>query len=328
MSWLFSRALAAEFLAAHSSAGKPFAPSNGIPTPLAYCAPDKMTVFSRLFRFGVTFKPLTENHGEVLLTWYLAGFRAKTSAQPGKARASTASDPVCGVTWHESSVRYDRDSRSWKTHQCLWAEDLPESLVTLPKWGMTRNGVVFQRPPLEHLTSVSVFGFSVPTPVSSDATSGAIIGKSDSYYTTGTGMPRKVNRNGKDGSAGLGRLVQMWPTQKSNDSKKGSNFDETNPRNGLSAAVMRWPTPVKSDAHARRPTLNWTGGDLPRTVWRSTGGQANPQMPPVQLNPNWVEWLMGWPLGWTDLKPLGTDKCHCAPPKLSESCPQTEEIGA
>jgi hypothetical protein len=27
-----------------------------------------------------------------------------------------------------------------------------------------------------------------------------------------------------------------------------------------------------------------------------------------QLNPTWVEWLMGWPLGWTDLKPLAMDK--------------------
>jgi hypothetical protein len=27
-----------------------------------------------------------------------------------------------------------------------------------------------------------------------------------------------------------------------------------------------------------------------------------------QLNPAWVEWLMGWPIGWTDLKPLETDK--------------------
>ena len=26
------------------------------------------------------------------------------------------------------------------------------------------------------------------------------------------------------------------------------------------------------------------------------------------LNPTWVEWLMGWPLAWTDLKPLGMDK--------------------
>lgn len=27
-----------------------------------------------------------------------------------------------------------------------------------------------------------------------------------------------------------------------------------------------------------------------------------------KLNPMWVEWLMGWPLGWTDLKPLETDR--------------------
>jgi hypothetical protein len=26
------------------------------------------------------------------------------------------------------------------------------------------------------------------------------------------------------------------------------------------------------------------------------------------LNPTWVEWLMGWPLGWTDLKPLAMAK--------------------
>ena len=35
------------------------------------------------------------------------------------------------------------------------------------------------------------------------------------------------------------------------------------------------------------------------TLENPTGGQ---------LNPNWVEWLMGWPIGWTDLKPLETDR--------------------
>jgi DNA (cytosine-5)-methyltransferase 1 len=28
------------------------------------------------------------------------------------------------------------------------------------------------------------------------------------------------------------------------------------------------------------------------------------------LNPVWTEWLMGWPLEWTDLKPLEMDKSH------------------
>ena len=27
-----------------------------------------------------------------------------------------------------------------------------------------------------------------------------------------------------------------------------------------------------------------------------------------KLNPTWTEWLMGWPLGWTDLKQLETVK--------------------
>ena len=26
-----------------------------------------------------------------------------------------------------------------------------------------------------------------------------------------------------------------------------------------------------------------------------------------QLNPTWVEWLMGWPLGWTGCEPLETE---------------------
>jgi hypothetical protein len=26
------------------------------------------------------------------------------------------------------------------------------------------------------------------------------------------------------------------------------------------------------------------------------------------MNPDWTEWLMGWPINWTALKPLETDK--------------------
>jgi len=83
MSWLFSQALVEEYLGENSLDGEQSALLNGNNTPQAYCAPDKMTGFSRLSRFGMTYKPLTETRGEELLTLYLAGFHAKTSPQRG-----------------------------------------------------------------------------------------------------------------------------------------------------------------------------------------------------------------------------------------------------
>jgi hypothetical protein len=65
----------------------------------------------------------------------------------------------------------------------------------------------------------------LPTPVSSDATSGAILGKNDTYRVTKTGMPRKVNQNGKDGSVGLARLLKLQallPTPTTSDAKGAS----------------------------------------------------------------------------------------------------------
>jgi hypothetical protein len=83
MSWLFSQALVAEYLGENFSDGEQSALSNGKPTQQAYCAPDKMTGFSRLSRFGMTYKPLKETRGEELLTLYLAAFHAKTSLPLG-----------------------------------------------------------------------------------------------------------------------------------------------------------------------------------------------------------------------------------------------------
>jgi hypothetical protein len=83
MSWLFSRALVEEYLGDICLDGEPSAQSNGNHTQQAYCAPDKMTDFSRLSQFGMMFKPLTESHGEELLMLFRADFPVKTSPQQG-----------------------------------------------------------------------------------------------------------------------------------------------------------------------------------------------------------------------------------------------------
>ncbi len=61
------------------------------------------------------------------------------------------------------------------------------------------------------------------------------------------------------------------------------------------------PTPTKSDCAARRPSKNWDGNDLPSVMWVICGGKENLSKPPLKLHPEFVEWLMGYPLGWTDL---------------------------
>ena len=89
MSWLFSQALVEEYSEGISLDGAQSAQSSGKPTQQAYCAPDKMTAFSRLSRFGMTYKPLTATHGEALLMSYLAAFHAKTSQAQGGGEGIT-----------------------------------------------------------------------------------------------------------------------------------------------------------------------------------------------------------------------------------------------
>jgi hypothetical protein len=139
MSWLFSQALVGEYLAATFLDGEPCVQSSGNPTQLAYCAPDKMTVFSRLSRFGMTYKPLTEDRGEALLTLYREVFHAKTLAQPGGGQELTESDQECGKKWHGSFTKYDPDSYSWRTHQCLLLGDLELFSGIWPRWGLMRS---------------------------------------------------------------------------------------------------------------------------------------------------------------------------------------------
>jgi len=286
MSWLFSRALVEEYLGENFSDGEQSVPLNGNPIPQAYCAPDKMTKFSKLSRFGMMFKPLTDDLGVELLTLYREDFHARTYLLQEKAQELMEKPLECGEKWQGSFAKYDPSTHSLKTHQCSLFEDSTESCQTLPKWGLMRNGECWEQQMSAHPIKETVFGFMLPTPVASDGTTGSVIGKNDTFYTTSTGMPRKVNQNGIDGSVGLGRLVQMWPTPVTRD------YKDTGTKESMTRQRNKRQSP-----------------GLALVVGAETGGK---------LNPTWTEWLMGWPLEWTELKPLATDKCHCVQQQLGE----------
>ena len=72
----------------------------------------------------------------------------------------------------------------------------------------------------------------LPTPMASDATTGAIIGKNDHFITTGNGTPRKINQNGINGSVGLARMVQLLPTPNAREADKYSKKYNPNSQMG------------------------------------------------------------------------------------------------
>ena len=139
------------------------------------------------------------------------------------------------------------------------------------------------------------------------------------------GTSQKTLKMAMDGTAHmtLDRAIlirQMWPTPRTQmtrpvqvrgDVEKGhkSNLEE------VVAVRQMWPTPQASDNRDRGnmsdPSIK-RRLEIGKQIGLSTA--VKPEKGSGSLNPTWVEWLMGWPLEWTALKPLETAKSHSAPP--------------
>lgn len=290
MSYIFSQALvAASSLGSFSDTGAS-AQSSGSPTHKPCLWHDRTMEHSRLSRFGMTCKPLTDDHGAALLTLLLEAFRAKTSASQETGPELTESEAECGTTWPASLAKYDRDTCSWKTAQLSLLGDLEEFSETWPRWGLMRNGECWERQTLVPRTSESASGLW-QTPVADDAANRA---------------------NGKWNSRGEPKLSAqvMWPTVTvcGNYNRKGASATSGD---GLATAVTQrtYPTATATAYKGWSPNHNRADTDdrLDYTIEREAF-RLGQQTPPMRLNPEWVEWLMGWPIGHTDLKPLGMGK--------------------
>ena len=209
MSWHFSRALVAEYSEATCSDGKQSALLSASHTPQAFLCKDRMTAFSRLSRFGMTFAPLTGNLGADLLTWFLADSRVRTYQLPGMEQGFTESAQACGEKWRESSVRYDLSLHSWKTVNCLFPEDLHWSSVILPKSGMHADGFLYQHANWERITSGRESG-SLPTPSGVNGGRNHTMGRIDEWG--GSGNPFRGTEIGKWRCASFEEWMMGWPT--------------------------------------------------------------------------------------------------------------------
>ncbi len=302
MSWHFSRALVEEFLEANSSAGEQSTPSSSNNTHGMCWSPGKTMDASSRSRSGMMYEPLTESRGEELLTWFLEVFRARTYPAPEKAPESQESAVDSGRSLPGSLAKLDRVTSSWKTAQCLLDGDLEPFSGTWPRWGTMRNGECWERLTPERRTSGIESG-SFPTPT----------------------VNGNYNRNGLSPSSGdgLATYVRMWPSQTAQSNDKTPRLTDamlawegkSRPKTGakvqarLQDAAAYWPTPTKSCSKGSGPTMirkngKRRGDRLDYATERMADGT------PIggKLNPTWVEWLMGWPLGWTDCAASATDK--------------------
>ena len=180
----------------------------------------------------------------------------------------------------------DQNTYCWKTSQLSLFGGLETFSESWPRSGMMQNGIAYRRPPLVRLTDVT----------------GCLLWPTPTAMTGGTGVAPS-HKNGTHGwnlgAAANDSLskkpIRMWPTPTTDTSDRKKPYAQGG--TPLSLAVKIWPTPTASDGKGS-PKNRFLGSKAYRGNLREavrTSEQSG------QLNPTWVEWLMGFPEGWTDL---------------------------
>ena len=180
-----------------------------------------------------------------------------------------------------------------------------------PSEGIVLNGKLWEQPMWGHLTGGSDGGQShiwlgTPTAAMSVRSGKFKKGRLPSpaeivqeTWPTPTATERS-GTNPKTGKGhGLSKSVKMWPTPRANSAMASTITPEVawdqNRFPNLETEVGRrtWPTPLVDDAN----NVNSKANRFPTLV-----SQVKEQEGSGSLNCDWVEWLMGYPIGWTNLE--------------------------
>lgn len=250
------------------------------------------------------------------------GSLVRISVGPGSASDSTAPAPGCGPSSPRSSARSGRSSCSSKTSR---GSEAPGSIVssgTFPNAGTMRSGTFYRLPQSAPRTSAKGSGSSPGTPhVCEYPTPSA-----SAYGSSGNGTGNNIASRGRMSLETMARN-NAWPSATVGDARSSGRHTTTtgvmHPGTSLTDAVRMWPTPCRRDGKGSRPEAHASqhgGLQLPDAVERfpTPPGSASsippptPSTPPAApaksgpgrlgkpvLNPDWVERLMGIPVGWT-----------------------------
>ncbi len=173
----------------------------------------------------------------------------------------------CGQSAPVCLGTFDPDMPSLKTSQTCLLETgeigLSEFYGTFPRSGTMRNGTVYQLPQLA--PTITEIGSGLwPTPTGMTGGEGIAPSHKDGTHGWSLGAAAKDSLTQKP--------IRIWPTPNASDNRdRGCMEDEAIKRRIRIGKQVGLSTAVKET--------------------RQSG----------TLNPTWVEWLMGFPLGHTDL---------------------------
>ena len=256
----------------------------------------------------MTYAPSTGSLGADVLTWCLEASPVRTSAPQGAVKESPGSEADSGWKWHESSVKYDPASRSWKTRQCSLLGDLEPASETWPRWGIMRDGESWELSTPALLTSENESGYW-PTPRTTGLDGGSNsrkAAKARGKWPTPTAsmmtmadMEQARYAGNKGGNRpSYQEAKAMWPTPNQRDWKDTGSTQGNRKSPNLGTMVHQFATPQARD-YRTGSTDRWENPERSRNLNDQIGGQ---------LNPSWVAWLMGWPIEWTACAASATDK--------------------
>lgn len=264
---------------------------------------------------GRTLKPSRRKSFEAALTSSLRESPASRGQLQENRRESKTKDG-CGTTSIKSLSKSNRPVFSLRKSLGLFEEEVSVMCYpTLPKQGTMRNGVIFPRRKSELRTKESDC-LSWRSPSGSDGEGGImenLEGKDGRYK-----LRDQVNWNTPSVSRGgytqpdgtsipkLDQQVKLWPTPNvPNRGPESKASKAKRPNTGgidLQTEVRDWPTPTCPGPHQVGKIEEWGGSHnqlrntQPAPDKSNTNGKNR-----GQLNPNWVEQLMGLRVGWTDL---------------------------
>ena len=302
MSWLFSRALVEAYSAASCLDGKPSAPSSLSHSVVSGLHSDKTKAFYRPSLFGAeTSLFSTENHGGGLLTWFQAASLVRISAEPTLMLSEfPARVRVYGNKCSESFEKLDAPTFSWKTHKCSLDGGLELFSQTWPRWGMMQDGECWERTTLA--VSITEKECSLwATPIERDYKDSPGMATQAGDRTRLDTLPRQV--------------FAFWPTPVASQGGPNTNSKsvmELRHGKNLTGVVKFWPTPTVCGNYNRKGASQTSGNGLATEMQTAFGWTENSSSAKTEksapLNPDFAEWLMGWPIGWTGLAPLETGK--------------------